>query len=78
VGASRLHQIAEKLEADVAYFIGDIADGKKPPTVSRFDKFMATKDGVDITDAMLRLNASHRKAVIDLARTLGKAYGVET
>jgi hypothetical protein len=71
-----LHQIAEKLETDVAYFMSDI-DGKNSPTISRFANFMATKDGADICDAMIKLDAPHRRAVIDLARTLSKAYGIE-
>jgi len=76
VGAGRLHQIAAKLETDVAYFMSDI-DGKNSPTISRFANFMATKDGVDIYDAMIKLDAPHRRAVIDLARTLSKACRIE-
>ena len=76
IGAGRLHQIAAKLEIDVSYFMSDI-DGKISPTISRFANFMATKDGADICDAMIKLDAPHRRAVIDLARTLSKAYGIE-
>jgi transcriptional regulator with XRE-family HTH domain len=72
VGVARLGQIAQFLECDMRYFMGDLSgDGKKPPTVSRYAKFMATKDGVDIIEAMIRIdNPALRKGVIALARTL--------
>ncbi|UGY24688.1 helix-turn-helix domain-containing protein [Bradyrhizobium septentrionale] len=77
IGAGRLQQIANILETDIAYFMGDVVDGKRPPTVSKLASFMATKEGLDINEAMMRLDQPHRKAVIALARTLGNAYGAE-
>lgn len=73
VGVGRLQQIADYLDTDMRYFMGDLGgDIKKPPTVSRYAKFMATKDGVDIIEAMIRItNPELRKGVIQLARTLG-------
>lgn len=72
IGAGRLQQIAATLETDMPYFMGDVGDGKRA-TVSKLASFMATKDGVDIYEAMLKLDQPHRKAVIALARTLGSA-----
>jgi transcriptional regulator with XRE-family HTH domain len=73
VGAGRLKQIADALEADIPFFMGDLmGDSKKTPTESRFASFMATKDGADIVDAMIRIESPVlRKSVIQLARTLG-------
>ncbi len=75
VGAGRLQQIATALETDVAYFVADLDKNKKPPTVSKLAGFLATKDGLDINEAMLQLDQPHRRAVIALARTLVTAYG---
>lgn len=74
IGASRLVQIANALKTDVAYFVGDMIDGK-PLAPSKLSTFMATKDGHDIVEAMMRLGEPHRRSVIALARTLGNAYG---
>src|SRR6201995_3031594 len=67
VGAGRLQQIATVLETDVPYFMGDLVGSKKPPTVTKLAGFLATKDGIDINEAMLRLDQAHRRAVIALA-----------
>jgi transcriptional regulator with XRE-family HTH domain len=74
IGASRLQLIANILETDVDYFMGDMSDGK-PREPSRVSTFMATKDGLDIVEAMMKLDEPHRRSVIALARTLGNAYG---
>jgi transcriptional regulator with XRE-family HTH domain len=77
IGSARLVQIANILHVDTAYFLanlngnGDAAN----TTTSRFIEFLATKDGVDINDAMMKLGDAHRRGVIDLARTLVRAYG---
>ena len=75
IGAGRLQQIATGLETDVAYFVADLDKSKKPPTVSKLAGFLATKEGIDINEAMLQLDQAHRRAVIALARTLVSAYG---
>jgi transcriptional regulator with XRE-family HTH domain len=72
LSGSRLVQVANMLKTDVAYFMGDLTD--KAP-VSELASFLATKHGLAINQAMLRLDATHRKAVIGLARTLAEAYG---
>jgi transcriptional regulator with XRE-family HTH domain len=78
VGVARLGEIAKYLECDLRYFMGDLVggEGKKPATVSRYAKFMATKDGVDIIEAMIRIESpALRKGVITLARTLAGSDG---
>lgn len=80
VGVGRLQQIAKYLQADMAFFMGDLnGDSKKPTTVSRFATFMATKDGADIVEAMIKLDHPElRRSVIDLARKLGSVYSEAT
>jgi len=78
VGSARLVEIARILEVDTAYFLGDLngnGNGKQTATVSRFAEFMATPDGLAINEAMIKLSEAHRRGVIDLARTLVRAYG---
>ena len=77
IGSSRLVQIANHLQVDTAYFLDGLqtGGGKDRATASRFAQFMATKDGVDINEAMLKLSDAHRRGVIDLARSLVRAYG---
>ena len=74
VGASRLQTIANALQTDINYFMGDMG-GKKLVVPSKLSAFMATKDGVDLIEAAMRLSEPHRRGVIALARTLGNAYG---
>jgi transcriptional regulator with XRE-family HTH domain len=70
VGSGQLALIARALQVDTQFFFGDLG-GK--PRESKIIAFLATKDGVDINEAMIRLtNPDHRRAVIDLARKLGK------
>jgi transcriptional regulator with XRE-family HTH domain len=77
IGSARLVEIARILECDTSYFLADLNGngGKSNVTVSRFAEFMATKDGLDINEAMVRLSEPHRRGVIDLARSLVRAYG---
>lgn len=75
VGAGRLQQIAGVLQTDIPYFMGDLGNGKSP-TLSKVSTFMATKDGLDIVEAMIKLESPLlRKSVIQLARSLGNVYG---
>lgn len=76
VGSARLVEIARVLDVDTAYFLGDLnGNGKQSVTISRFAEFMATKDGLDINEAMIKLSEPHRRAMIDMARSLVRAYG---
>jgi transcriptional regulator with XRE-family HTH domain len=75
IGSSRLVEIANILQVDTSYFLSDLqGDGKLPTTALKFADFMATKDGVDINEAMLQLDRPHRKALIALARALINAH----
>ena len=73
IGPSRLIQLANVMGCSMAYFLPD-TDGKQPAT-SKFAEFLATKDGVEINEAMMKLNEIHRRGVIELARTLARVYG---
>jgi transcriptional regulator with XRE-family HTH domain len=78
IGAARLVEIARTLQVDTSYFLDDLrpvnGNGKELATTSRFAEFLATTDGVKINDAMLQLSDAHRHEVIELARTLVRAY----
>lgn len=74
IGAGRLAIIARALKTDVPFFMGDLATGQKPPVLSKFAVFMATKDGAEIVEAMIRLDQPHRRAVVSLARMLASAH----
>ena len=76
LGVGRLNQIAAILKTDIAYFMGDLGDGKKrPSSISPLAAFLTTRDGVAINEAMINLGEEHRRAVIRLAQTLATAYG---
>jgi hypothetical protein len=61
------------LQVNTAFFLGDLGDGK-PRASSKINAFLATKDGLDINEAMIRLTSPDlRRVVIDLARKLGNA-----
>jgi transcriptional regulator with XRE-family HTH domain len=65
IGSTRLVQIAQALDCGVDVFLGKSTNG-----TSRFSDFLATKDGVDIMNAMLKLQQPQRRVVIELARKL--------
>jgi transcriptional regulator with XRE-family HTH domain len=69
ITADRLLGIAAALEADVGYLIGGIENGK-PPASSPLHTFLATREGMAISRAMLALSPKARRAVIELAVSL--------
>jgi transcriptional regulator with XRE-family HTH domain len=69
VSASRLQQIANFLQVDINYFIGDMINGK-PLQPSPLETFMSTRDGLDIVEAMMKLDPHLRRSVIAMARQL--------
>lgn len=74
VGSARLVQIAEALKCEIGYFLGDLNGKKATADVSEMALFMATRYGVQIVEAMMRLkNDDLRQSVIDLTRKLGNA-----
>jgi transcriptional regulator with XRE-family HTH domain len=74
IGSARLVQIAAILEVNTSYFLDDLKSGNGKESASRFIDFLATTDGVAINEAMMKLGNAHRRGVIDLARTLVRAY----
>lgn len=71
ISATRLQQVADNLKTTSAHLMGDVGDGKMPPP-SKMTTFLATLDGMKLMEAGMRLNHDHRRAVIDLARSLAK------
>lgn len=68
IGCSRLLKIADVLECDVAEFYRS-AGGRRTGAGTPFSKFLATKDGVTLIEAMLKIeNQAVRRAVIEIAR----------
>ena len=59
---------------DIADLMDGIGDDKKY-NPSPLAAFMASKDGLDIAEAMMQLDAHLRRSVIDLARKLSLAQG---
>jgi transcriptional regulator with XRE-family HTH domain len=74
IGSSRLVEIAKILQVEPSYFFGDMKSNGHG-SASKFIEFLATSDGVAINEAMMRLGDAHRRGVIDLARSLVRAYG---
>ena len=74
LGSTRLIQVANHLQVDVAYFLDDLQSNGKLATTSNFADFLATPDGVAINEAMMQLSDVHRRSVIDLSRALVRAY----
>jgi transcriptional regulator with XRE-family HTH domain len=69
IGCGRLLRIAEVLDCDVSEFYGKQATVSTP-----FSKFMATKDGVAIVEAMLKIkDQAVRRTVIQIAQKLAEA-----
>jgi transcriptional regulator with XRE-family HTH domain len=69
VSGVRLKHIADALEVDIADLTDGIGDDKKYDA-SPLAAFMASKDGLDIAEAMMQLDAHLRRSVIELARRL--------
>jgi transcriptional regulator with XRE-family HTH domain len=73
VSAGRLLKIAETLECNVIDFFEGVGSGKTPAGRT-FSKFLATKDGVAIVEAMLKIkDETLRRAVIEIAERLADA-----
>ena len=72
IGCERLLKIAEVLNCDVAEFYESMNDGGSASTP--FSRFMATKDGVAIVEAMLKIeNQDLRRKVIEIAEKFAEA-----
>jgi transcriptional regulator with XRE-family HTH domain len=72
VSAGRLLKIADVLDCKVIDFFEGIGSGKIGASAS-FSKFLATKDGVAIVEAMLKIeDEALRRTVIDIAERLAE------
>jgi transcriptional regulator with XRE-family HTH domain len=72
IGSGRLLEVAKVLECDVMEFY---VTGNSDQTIAGtpFSTFMATKDGVAIIKAMLKIkNQALRRTVIDIAEKLAE------
>lgn len=68
IGCGRLLKIAQTLECDVAEFYQSAGDRRRSASTP-FSKFLATKDGVTLIEAMLKIeNRAVRRAVIEIAQ----------
>jgi transcriptional regulator with XRE-family HTH domain len=69
ISSGRLVTIAAILETNINYFLGDL--GPKDMKPSPITAFMATKDGMEINEAMMQLQTpALRRTVIELAKSL--------
>jgi transcriptional regulator with XRE-family HTH domain len=72
IGSGRLFKIAKVLQCDVTEFFDSV---RNAPTIAStpFCKFMATKEGVAIIEAMLKIKSQAlRRTVIDIAERLAE------
>jgi transcriptional regulator with XRE-family HTH domain len=72
IGSGRLFKIAEVLQCDVTEFYESVRNN---PTIGStpVSKFMATKEGVAIVEAMVRIKSDAlRRVVIDIAEKLAE------
>jgi transcriptional regulator with XRE-family HTH domain len=73
IGSGRLFKIAEVLACDITEFF-DSASNAHTITSTPFLKFMATREGVAIIEAMVKIKSQAlRRAVIDIAEKLAEA-----
>jgi transcriptional regulator with XRE-family HTH domain len=72
VSAGRLLKIAEVLECSVMDFFEGLQDSRTS-AAAEFSKFMATKEGIEIIEAMMRIRTQElRRTVIDIAEKLAE------
>jgi len=73
IGSGRLFKIAEVLECDVTEFFDSVSNAYTIASTP-FSKYMATKEGVAIIEAMVKIKSQAlRRAVIDIAEKLAEA-----
>jgi transcriptional regulator with XRE-family HTH domain len=72
IATDRLIELAAALDTTLDFFIGDLKGGESGE-FTEIDSFMATRDGIDVAKAMIKLEPRHRRTVIELARSLGAA-----
>ena len=86
IGASRLFRLSEVLDVPVQFFFdgmpkigGSIASGMAEPKQEAFlYEFLNTRDGLELNRAFVKVtDASVRKSVIELVRSLGRSKSQE-
>lgn len=70
IASTRLKHIADILKVPMMYFMGDGKDNRMEP--SELTTFLASKDGIRLMEAGMKLSEFHRSAVIGLARSLAE------
>ena len=65
---NRMVECAKVLNVDLDYFIGIPVKGKRPP--NKFAAILASREGVKILEAMVRLSPLQLKFLLDIARRL--------
>lgn len=74
VGAARLQQIAATMETPASFFTQDAAGAKTGKIDSVMDTFMATKDGLIIAQAFVRIgDANVRRTIADFVDRLSRS-----
>jgi transcriptional regulator with XRE-family HTH domain len=72
ISAGRLLKVAEVLECDVTDFFEGLQRGRTR-AAAEFSKFLSTKEGIAIVEAMLRIRTQEmRRTVIDIAEKLAE------
>ena len=67
---NRLITIAKVLNVDLQYFSGPMEKPKRSDSTIEFDAMLATREGVQIIEAMVDLTQPQRQFLIDIARKL--------
>ncbi|MGY3278077.1 helix-turn-helix domain-containing protein [Bradyrhizobium sp. S3.7.6] len=70
IDTTRLMKIAQVLNVSIDYFIGEQLHTKPSGARSEFNAMMASREGVQMINAMINLNDNQRQFVIDIARKL--------
>lgn len=69
VSGARWMTMAQALNVPMSYFFEDSAV-KRSANSLKIDKFMSTRQGIQIIEAMIPLSPKQQQIVIDLARSL--------
>lgn len=81
ISASRLQQIAKKLEVPVSFFFDGAPGGDATPTAGFADStstayisdFLATSEGVQLTKAFVRIKSGRvRRRIVDIVEALAE------
>jgi transcriptional regulator with XRE-family HTH domain len=71
VDFNRMIEIAKHLNVDLEYFTEPLTV-KRNQGMAEFDKVLATREGVQIIEAMVEMNIPVRQLIVDIARKLSE------